>query len=415
MAAKDGQSLSVVAEAPASEKYGRAHTVGSISYARRASSEDVARFAAEAKLGSQGKAPSGGQNGAGRFFRNPQMMPVYSLRGADTNIDREGVLVLQKPGGEDAWAFSDALQEVLDPKAVALRRDYYPELEQFILKNVVTADGRRPKYAVCAASQIFTEDKSRGYTGSYARSAHSDVFEIRPEVDDLHSGFWDPVGWDATAMSTGNFKHSSAPTPYPQYRHRVQAAERPLIHPYAGMVFGGGHSSASRWAMRGKQPPHGTSTIDGPENLLLSKGISVEEARGMDLMMINAWRPFSWPVADNPLAVLDCTSINAAEDYYRIPDGVPMTAGEPPQRITHNPGHRWLYVPDMRPDEVLVFKQGDSRVGTEQDTGGLSRFGFHTAFRLPGDPGGEHGHRSRRSIASRLLLLFERAPPCAKL
>ena len=23
-------------------------------------------------------------------------------------------------------------------------------------------------------------------------------------------------------------------------------------------------------------------------------GISVEEARGMDLMMVNAWRPFSW-------------------------------------------------------------------------------------------------------------------------
>jgi hypothetical protein len=70
--------------------------------------------------------------------------------------------------------------------------------------------------------------------------------------------------------------------------------------------------------------------------------------------------------------------------------------------------HRWLYVPDMRPDEVLVFKQGDSRVGTEQDTGALSHFGLHTAFRLPGDTGGEHGHRSRQSIASRLLLLFER-------
>jgi hypothetical protein len=174
------------------------------------------------------------------------------------------------------------------------------------------------------------------------------------------------------------------------------------------MVFGGRHSSASRWTMHGNQPPAGTSTIDGPENLLRSKGISVKEARDMDLMMVNAWRPFSWPVEDNPLAVLDCTSISE-EDYYRIPDGVPMTAGEPPQRVTHNPRHRWLYVPEMQPDEVLVFKQGDSRVGTKHDMGDLSRFGFHTAFRLPDDPGGKHGHRNRRSIASRLLLLFERA------
>ena len=43
--------------------------------------------------------------------------------------------------------------------------------------------------------------------------------------------------------------------------------------------------------------------------------------------------------------------------------GLPMTPGEPPQRITHNKSHRWLYVPDMRPDEIMVFKQADSRVG----------------------------------------------------
>ena len=45
---------------------------------------------------------------------------------------------------------------------------------------------------------------------------------------------------------------------------------------------------------------------------------------------------------------------------------------------------------------------------------GLSRFGFHTAFRLPGDPGGPEGHRTRRSLASRLLLLFDK-PDEAKL
>eukprot|EP01043_Picozoa_sp_COSAG02_P033633 COSAG02_NODE_2305_length_9181_cov_3.277001_2_plen_77_part_00 len=54
------------------------------------------------------------------------------------------------------------------------------------------------------------------------------------------------------------------------------------------------------------------------------------EAREIDLMMENAWHPFSRPVADNPLAVLDCTSIDADEDCCQILDGVPMTGGEPP-------------------------------------------------------------------------------------
>ena len=44
--------------------------------------------------------------------------------------------------------------------------------------------------------------------------------------------------------------------------------------------------SRSRYTSKGKKPPPGTSTVDGPENLLMSHGISVEEARGMDLMMV---------------------------------------------------------------------------------------------------------------------------------
>ena len=39
---------------------------------------------------------------------------------------------------------------------------------------------------------------------------------------------------------------------------------------------------------------------------------------------------------------------------------------------------------------------------------------FLGAFRLPGDPGGPEGHRTRRSLASRLLLLFDK-PDEAKL
>ena len=68
-------------------------------------------------------------------------------------------------------------------------------------------------------------------------------------------------------------------------------------------------------------------------------------------------------MADNPLAILDWSSVSLS-DLYRIPSGLPMTPGEPPQRITFNPDHRWVYVPEMAPEEVLFFKQGDTRVGT---------------------------------------------------
>jgi hypothetical protein len=72
------------------------------------------------------------------------------------------------------------VSQVLDPRDRELRRDYYPELEALALDSVVTADGRRPKYAICAATQKFTEDKGRGYLGAYSRQVHTDIFEMRP-------------------------------------------------------------------------------------------------------------------------------------------------------------------------------------------------------------------------------------------
>ena len=72
----------------------------------------------------------------------------------------------------------------------------------------------------------------------------------------------------------------------------------PLVHPYAGMVFGGGFSSAATLQRKGEPVPYGTSTVDGPENLLARRGVPLAEARRMDLMMVNAWRPFFYPVAE---------------------------------------------------------------------------------------------------------------------
>jgi hypothetical protein len=93
------------------------------------------------------------------------------------------------------------------------------------------------------------------------------------------------------------------------------------------MVFGGGFSSAATLQRKGEPVPYGTSTVDGPENLLARRGVPLAEARRMDLMMVNAWRPFSYPVADNPLAVLDWSSVDPA-DLCRIPAGLPMVRAD---------------------------------------------------------------------------------------
>jgi hypothetical protein len=49
--------------------------------------------------------------------------------------------------------------------------------------------------------------------------------------------------------------------------------------------------------------------------------------------------------------------------------------------VKYNPAHRWLYVPGMRQNEVLLFKDYDS------SRNGVARFVPHTAFEDPSAPG----------------------------
>ena len=69
--------------------------------------------------------------------------------------------------------------------------------------------------------------------------------------------------------------------------------------------------------------------------------------------------------------------------------------------VSHNPAHNWVYMPEMAPDEIFLFKQADSRGGPEV----RAQHCFHTSFRREGDTSLD---RSRRSIAVRLILGFEK-------
>ena len=64
----------------------------------------------------------------------------------------------------------------------------------------------------------------------------------------------------------------------------------------------------------------------------------------------------------------------------------------------HDSRHRWVFFPNQKPEEVLVFKIGDSR-----RIPGLIRRGAHTAFKDPTRP-----LAVRKSIETRAIVFLKK-------
>ena len=111
--------------------------------------------------------------------------------------------------------------------------------------------------------------------------------------------------------------------------------------------------------------------------------------------IIQVWRPIDRPVRANPLAIADARSV-APGDLLVAERRYPHRVGQT-YRLRYNPAHRWFYFPEMRRDEVLVFKVFDS----EKD--GRARFTPHTSF---DDPGSSAEAPPRQSIEARALAFF---------
>jgi hypothetical protein len=99
-------------------------------------------------------------------------------------------------------------------------------------------------------------------------------------------------------------------------------------------------------------------------------------------MLINVWRPIR-VVESAPFAVCDASTIAASDlcdSEVRGGLGDPNRPTLYGHAVAFNENQRWYYVPDMRPDEVLVFKLYDSNPDAVQWTA-------HSAFSHPGlDP-----------------------------
>ena len=98
---------------------------------------------------------------------------------------------------------------------------------------------------------------------------------------------------------------------------------------------------------------------------------------------------------DTPLAVLDAKSMVPAD--FVPTDLVYRDRTGEVYSVHYSERHRWYYISDMQPDEVLLLKCFDS------DTGGRARFTAHSAFDNPRSPADA---APRESIEVRTLVFF---------
>ncbi|HEY1906809.1 MAG TPA: CmcJ/NvfI family oxidoreductase [Myxococcaceae bacterium] len=111
--------------------------------------------------------------------------------------------------------------------------------------------------------------------------------------------------------------------------------------------------------------------------------------------IVNVWRSIgAAPVLDTPLALCDARSVRP-EDLVATELRYPDRTGEI-AFVRHRPEHLWSYVSEMRRDEVLLFKQYDSRQG-------VARSVPHAAFDHPAMP---PDAPPRQSIEARVLVTF---------
>jgi len=235
-----------------------------------------------------------------------------------------------------------------------------------------------------------------------------EIHDARSIVDGLRL---DQQGFEmhAGATSFSDFYDGDAVRTryYPEVESTVQAITGAL----AVIVFDHNVRSAAR-AARGEvgvrvpvdQVHNDYTDQSGPKRRLEI----LEEAGRSDLAdrhvaFVNLWRPIVGPVWDNPLAVCDARSVEPADlaatqiRHFGEDDlETPRHTGEI-YSVRYNPGHRWFYVSQMRPDEYLLLKCYDSR------TDGRARFMPHTGFRNPACPS---QFVPRESIEARTLVIF---------
>lgn len=132
----------------------------------------------------------------------------------------------------------------------------------------------------------------------------------------------------------------------------------------------------------------------GPNRLREILPDEADELLKRRFAIIQVWRAINRPIQSNPLALADARSI-AFEDLMIAERRYPHRVGQT-YRLKYNPDHRWIYFPEMRRDEAIVFKVYDSDKTR-------ARFTAHTSFDDPATP---PAAPPRQSIEMRAFAFF---------
>ncbi|KUJ14030.1 uncharacterized protein LY89DRAFT_152081 [Mollisia scopiformis] len=84
---------------------------------------------------------------------------------------------------------------------------------------------------------------------------------------------------------------------------------------------------------------------------------------GGQYQFCHAWRPLFGPLRGYPLAVCDYSTVNPENDYEITDDVYENHGVDENYMVYHRPGHKWYYLSDQEPTEILLFREYDSTVG----------------------------------------------------
>ena len=148
------------------------------------------------------------------------------------------------------------------------------------------------------------------------------------------------------------------------------------------------------------QPPASRAHVDqtvasGPQRVREVMGAQAEALLQRRAAIINVWRPIHHPARAWPLALGDARTF-PAEELLATDLVFPHRRGEI-YGVARGPGQRWLYVPDLGPDEAILIKCWDSDPSR-------ARFAPHTGFEDPTTPAGTP---PRESIEFRTMAFFD--------
>lgn len=88
----------------------------------------------------------------------------------------------------------------------------------------------------------------------------------------------------------------------------------------------------------------------------------VDELMKHHYQVVNVWKPLNGPIRDWPLTLCHPHTVKADKDL-QLMDRVFALNVEESIQIQYSPDQEWRFLKDQTPDEVLIFRGGDSELG----------------------------------------------------